>query len=234
MRGGGGVITLAFSFEVFISTQTHYFDKIAKIWNEREYSVVRLGEILSYISYGASVPNNYTQNKDNGIPLLRIKDIKRNEISADDVVYLEQSCKNKLGECFVKEGDYLITRSGTVGVVAMVSAEYDGFAFGSFMIKFSLNGSLVDKNFISYWLNSKISAIYFEKNKIGAVQGNITIPIIKNTIIPLPPLTEQERIAKEISQRKTRAKALKQEAKESLESAKKEVEQIILNCVKKV
>ncbi|MBS4236223.1 restriction endonuclease subunit S [Campylobacter vulpis] len=231
LTAGGGV-TLAFSFEAF--KQTHYFDKMTKIWNERECSVVRLGEILSYISYGASVPNNYTQNKDNGIPLLRIKDIKRNEISADDVVYLEQSCKNKLGECFVKEGDYLITRSGTVGVVAMVSAEYDGFAFGSFMIKFSLNGSLVDKNFISYWLNSKISAIYFEKNKIGAVQGNITIPIIKNTIIPLPPLTEQKRIAKEISQRKTRAKALKQEAKELLESAKKEVEQIILNCVKKV
>ncbi|EPZ1884671.1 restriction endonuclease subunit S [Campylobacter upsaliensis] len=226
LSAGGGGVTLAFSFEAFI--QTHYFDKIAKIWNEREYSVVRLGEILSYISYGASVPNNYTQNKDNGIPLLRIKDIKRNEISADDVVYLEQSCKNKLGECFVKEGDYLITRSGTVGVVAMVSAEYDGFAFGSFMIKFSLNGSLVDKNFISYWLNSKISAIYFEKNKIGAVQGNITIPIIKNTIIPLPPLTEQKRIAKEISQRKTAAKALKQEAKELLESAKKEVEHIIL------
>ncbi|EJP4819313.1 restriction endonuclease subunit S [Campylobacter upsaliensis] len=228
LSAGGGGVTLAFSFEAFISTQTHYFDKMTKIWNEKEYSVVRLGEILSYISYGASVPNNYTQNKDNGIPLLRIKDIKRNEISADDVVYLEQSCKNKLGECFVKEGDYLITRSGTVGVVAMVSAEYDGFAFGSFMIKFSLNGSLVDKNFISYWLNSKISAIYFEKNKIGAVQGNITIPIIKNTIIPLPPLTEQERIAKEISQRKTQAKALKQEAKESLESAKKEVEHIIL------
>ncbi|EOB2175835.1 restriction endonuclease subunit S, partial [Campylobacter upsaliensis] len=217
-----------FNFEAFKATQTHYFDKIAKIWNEREYSVVRLGEILSYISYGASVPNNYTQNKDNGIPLLRIKDIKRNEISADDVVYLEQSCKNKLGECFVKEGDYLITRSGTVGVVAMVSAKYDGFAFGSFIIKFSLNDLLVDKNFISYWLNSKISAIYFEKNKIGAVQGNITIPIIKNTIIPLPPLTEQERIAKEISQRKATAKALKQEAKESLESAKKEVEHIIL------
>ncbi|EPE7070683.1 restriction endonuclease subunit S [Campylobacter upsaliensis] len=228
LLSAGGGVTLAFSFEAFISTQTHYFDKMTKIWNEKEYSVVRLGEILSYISYGASVPNNYTQNKDNGIPLLRIKDIKRNEISADDVVYLEQSCKNKLGECFVKEGDYLITRSGTVGVVAMVSAEYDGFAFGSFMIKFSLNGSLVDKNFISYWLNSKISAIYFEKNKIGAVQGNITIPIIKNTIIPLPPLTEQERIAKEISQRKTQAKALKQEAKESLESAKKEVEHIIL------
>lgn len=226
LTAGRGGVTLAFSFEAFI--QTHYFDKMTKIWNEKEYSVVRLGEILSYISYGASVPNNYTQNKDNGIPLLRIKDIKRNEISADDVVYLEQSCKNKLGECFVKEGDYLITRSGTVGVVAMVSAEYDGFAFGSFMIKFSLNGSLVDKNFISYWLNSKISAIYFEKNKIGAVQGNITIPIIKNTIIPLPPLTEQERIAKEISQRKARAKALKQEAKELLKNAKKEVEHIIL------
>lgn len=228
LLSAGGGVTLAFNFEAFKATQTHYFDKIAKIWNEREYSVVRLGEILSYISYGASVPNNYTQNKDNGIPLLRIKDIKRNEISADDVVYLEQSCKNKLGECFVKEGDYLITRSGTVGVVAMVSAKYDGFAFGSFIIKFSLNDLLVDKNFISYWLNSKISAIYFEKNKIGAVQGNITIPIIKNTIIPLPPLTEQERIAKEISQRKARAKALKQEAKELLESAKKEVEHIIL------
>ncbi|MBD5583655.1 MAG: restriction endonuclease subunit S, partial [Clostridia bacterium] len=93
---------------------------------------------------------------------------------------------------------------------------------------FTLKETGICKNFISYFLNSSFGISYFERCKIGAIQGNITIPVINNFHIPLPPLVVQEQIAKEIAHRRERAKNLQQEAKEILESAKKQVESIIL------
>ena len=50
-----------------------------------------------------------------------------------------------------------------------------------------------------------------------------------NLSIPLPPLELQNKIAEEVKRRMQKAEQLKKEAKEVLERAKQEVENIILN-----
>ena len=114
-----------------------------------------------------------------------------------------------------------------VGVVSVVPKEAEGFAFGSFMIKFCLNEK-VNKNYISAWLNTKLQKLLTEREKIGAIQGNITIETIENFKIPLPPLAVQNKIAEEVKKRMQKAEQLQKEAKEELEKAKSEVEKIIL------
>ena len=135
--------------------------------------------------------------------------------------------RKDLGNAFVKEGDLLISRSGTVGMVSVVPKEAEGFAFGSFMIKFCLNEKL-NKNYISAWLNTKLQKLLTEREKIGAIQGNITIETIENFKIPLPPVDVQNKIAEEVKRRMQKAEQLQKEAKEELEKAKQEVERIIL------
>ena len=186
----------------------------------------RLGEMLSDIRYGASVGNNYA---DEGIPILRISDLKPNEISADEIVYLPEIDRKRLGGCFVRAGDFLVSRSGTIGVVARISDDYDGFAFGSFMIKFSLrDGAPVNPSYLSFFLNSPLGSKFFERNRVGAVQGNITIPIIRNTLLILPPLAAQTKIAARIMKIRAQADKIRAEAAESFRLAKLEVERIIL------
>ena len=186
----------------------------------------RLGEMLSDIRYGASVGNNYA---DEGIPILRISDLKPNEISADEIVYLPEIDRKRLGGCFVRAGDFLVSRSGTIGVVARIRDDYDGFAFGSFMIKFSLrDGAPVNPSYLSFFLNSPLGAKFFERNRVGAVQGNITIPIIRNTLLILPPLAAQTKIAARIMKIRAQADKIRAEAAEAFRLAKLEVERIIL------
>ena len=67
-----------------------------------------------------------------------------------------------------------------------------------------------------------------EREKIGAIQGNITIGTIENFKISLPPLSIQNKIATEVKRRIQKAEQLQKEAKEILEKAKQEVERIIL------
>jgi restriction endonuclease S subunit len=191
-----------------------------------KYGNQKLGNFLGQINYGASVKSEYVAD---GIPFLRISDLQRNEISITEMKYLPKSMQKDIGNAFVYKDDFLISRSGTIGIVARVSKEFDGFAYGSFMIKFTLfENAPMDKDYLSYFLNCETMERIIRRNKIGAVQGNITIPTIRNLQIPLPPFEIQTDISNHIRNIRERAKTLETEAKEVIEKAKAEVEKMIL------
>lgn len=77
-------------------------------------------------------------------------------------------------------------------------------------------------------LNSVIGRIQTQRNKIGAIQTNITIPSIKNLIIPIPPEPIQDKIANEVKTRIERAKELQEKEKQIVEKAKEKIKKIIL------
>ena len=65
-----------------------------------------------------------------------------------------------------------------------------------------------------------------ERDKIGAIQGNITIPIIKSLLVPIPPLDKQKEIANHITGIRNKAQQLKDKTKELLKKASEEIEKI--------
>lgn len=204
----------------------YFYDLKKSIFNNKYRNVIELGKLINEISYGASVKNEYVSN---GIPLLRISDLKRNEINVKEVVFLPDSFRDDLGSAFLKEGDFLISRSGTIGVVAIVDKSVSDFAYGSFMIKFSLlNNININPDFLSYFLNCILIQRVLLREKIGSIQGNITIPIIKSIAVPTPPLEKQLEIVAHIAEIRQQAKQLREEAEKELDQAKAEVERMIL------
>jgi len=201
-----------------------FLEKVKHIINKGKYKTQKLENFITKIHYGASTSNAYV---DNGIPLLRILNLKSNYIDLLNVAHLPENFRKELGNAFVKNGDLLISRSGTVGVVSVVPKEVDGFAFGSFMIKFCLNDK-INKEFVSIWLNNKLNKLLTEREKIGAIQGNITIGTIKDFDIPVPPLAIQDKIVKKIKFYYSQAQKLKDEASNGLQEARDKVEGIIL------
>ena len=79
---------------------------------------------------------------------MRILNLKNDGVDVGDVVYLSEEQRKEVGKSIVHEGDLLISRSGSVGIVVVVPKEAEGFAFGSFMIKFCLNEK-INKQYIS-------------------------------------------------------------------------------------
>ena len=199
------------------------YNKFEKVISSGKYHISKLGQYIVHIAYGASVDNCYEKT---GIPMLRIKNIKPNEIDSQEIVYLPFEMEEKLRHSRVNAGDILITRSGTIGVCSMVDRLYDGFTFGSFMIKVSLRE--IVPQYVSYIINSYIGKKYFERNKIGTVQGNITIPIIKSLPIPVPQIEKQNEIVQKMQDFNLEIKKLEQEAKESVRIAKSKVIKILL------
>jgi len=203
-----------------------YFHKLIEAITSSKYKSRKLGDEINEINYGASFTNDYVES---GVPLLRIKDLRRNEIVIDKVVFLPESARGLLGNSFVKQNDFLISRSGTIGVVSIVAKEINGFAFGSFMIKFNLKpNTVLHREFLSYYLNCKLLIDLIERDKIGAIQGNITIPIIKSLLIPIPPIEKQKEIAEHITDIRNQAQVLKDKTKEAIKKASERIEEILL------
>lgn len=190
------------------------------------YPLVNLASLINNFKKGIEVGSSeYSQNKE--IPFIRVSDITNNGIDFDNVQkFISASLFENLKAYKPKENELLYSKDGTVGICLEADTSHDYIISGG-ILRLELKAE-VDKDFLCFLLGSYMINVFANRVSIGAVIKHLNIGEFLNLKIPLPPLTEQERIAKEISQRKARAKALKQEAKELLESAKKEVEQIIL------
>lgn len=199
------------------------FQNLLKLFDKIRVSVRLLGNFVKAINYGASL-KAYPEGE---IPFLRIQNLKGNTLVLEDLLYVK---KNELTESdYVQEGDFLISRSGTIGMVARVPKEANNFAFGSFMIRFKLRKQEeLNPDFVWLFLNHKLGRMQTTMSRTGGVQGNITIPAIRNLQIPIPEISTQMEIVNEVKRRQEKAEVIKQEADRVIQEVKQKAEKMIL------
>ena len=134
------------------------------------------------------------QYKAKGIPLIRISNIKDNEISLSSCVFINEGYEEKY---IVHSGDLLIAMSGaTTGKMGIYNQKYVAYLnqrVGNIKI---VDSNLLFDKYRNYFLFS-------QKNKIlelayGGAQPNISGKVINSLFVPLPPIAEQKRIVQNI------------------------------------
>ena len=134
------------------------------------------------------------QYKAKGIPLIRISNIKDNEISLSSCVFINEGYEEKY---IVHSGDLLIAMSGaTTGKMGIYNQKYVAYLnqrVGNIKI---VDSNLLFDKYRNYFLFS-------QKNKIlelayGGAQPNISGKVIYSLFVPLPPIAEQKRIVQKI------------------------------------
>ena len=129
---------------------------------------------------------------DSGTLVLRSSNIKEDVLSFDDNVYVQMLIPERAK---VHENDILIcVRNGSkrlVGKSAMITKEADGMAFGAFMT--ILRSFAINSKFLFYvWQSDEVRKQYKGDEAMPIAQ--ITAKDFQRIIIPLPPLSEQQRI----------------------------------------
>lgn len=124
--------------------------------------------------------------------------------------------------------DILFARSGSVGRCYIHKDMSEPSIFAGYLIRFEFNTNMIDSDYLFYYCNSKIYKFWVNTIQRPAVQANINAEEYRRMLIPLPPLHKQQEIAAHIAGIRQQAKALQEEGKRILETAKQEVERMIM------
>jgi type I restriction enzyme S subunit len=164
----------------------------------RDWKVKKLGEITTEMYYGLTAK---AVEQGTGLRMLRTTDIKDYKVDWSSLPYCEiTDYRNyNLRKYLLRKNDIIISRAGTAGVSVLVDRDFDDIIFGSYLIKVRLNEAFVHPKFIHNYMQSDLYWKQILPRQAGSTLKNISIPILKSIIIPLPSTNEQVKIAEILS-----------------------------------
>lgn len=129
-----------------------------------------------------------------GIPVLRANNIQDNKIDYSNLILVDTEVRNKQ---IAKIGDILIcVRSGSNNLIGKAAViEKEGLSFGAFM---SLYRSDFNK-FVFLFMKSDLFKMQINDKKSTGI-NQLTQGTLNSILIPLPPISEQNRVVEKLEQ----------------------------------
>ncbi len=182
------------------------------------WAEVTLSNVSSLITKGATPTTYGFEWQDSGIPFIRSECVSENGFRASGLAHICRDAHEAMGRSKVFNGDILITITGNVGRVCMLPERFEEANINQHIAKITLDGATVDRDFVFQCLQDRKYRVQFERITTGQAYPQISLVQVRDTIIPMPPLDEQRKIAlvlstadHEISALKLRLSALRQE-----------------------
>lgn len=161
---------------------------------------MKLGEIAYVTKLAGFEHTKYIQGNcvheplEGYIPLFIGKTVQQGEIDTQFDWYIAESISNQLQRSKLKRKCIVLPYVGTLGDMAIFSAEYDAH-LGSNIAKIELNeNSPYTEEFIYYYLKSTNGQKVLLRDQQGMIQKNITMEAIRNVELPDIDLEAQNRI----------------------------------------
>jgi len=158
----------------------------------KDWKIVKLSNIAEDIYYGITA--KAIENKSE-LRMLRTTDIKDYNVNWNSLPFCEiTEERSDIQRFLLKKGDLIIARAGTAGVSVLVEKDFDDVIFGSYLIKVKLSKDVYPK-FMHYFCQSSLYWNHITSSQAGSTIKNISLPILESLIVPLPSLSEQQKIA---------------------------------------
>ncbi len=164
---------------------------------------IKIGEIAAVVTKGTTPRGGNVSYTDKGIGFLRAENVAGfDKLDKTNLKYIDSETHNGfLKRSILQSDDILITIAGTLGRTALVrEQDLPLNANQAVSVVRLVNPHGTDLLYLVYALNSfAIQKYLTEQKKITAIP-NLTLEIIENCLIPLPPLAEQQRIVAKIEE----------------------------------
>jgi type I restriction enzyme S subunit len=134
------------------------------------------------------------QKVESGIPMVTSKNLKPYGIDFNDVTYISEEDYEAIEKrSGVNDGDILFAMIGTIGNPVLVKKDRH-FSIKNVAL-FKIDETKVHASFFKLMLDSPLITQQLEANSRGGNQKFVSLSSLRNMQIPLPPLSEQKRIA---------------------------------------
>jgi type I restriction enzyme S subunit len=155
----------------------------------------RLGSISSKIIDGS---HNPPPERSNGVPMLSSQNVLDGSITLLPARFIsEEAYQKEIERTDVTPGDVFLTIVATIGRSSVVP---DGIPPIALQRSVALIRTLIDPNYLSYFLRSPIAFNYYDKEAKGTAQRGMYLGKLSLMQVPIPPLSEQNRIVAKIYQ----------------------------------
>ncbi|MBM4343416.1 MAG: restriction endonuclease subunit S [Deltaproteobacteria bacterium] len=152
--------------------------------------------------YGANIPAEMYES--DGVRFLRTTDIGEDGTLGADGVFVPREL---VAESILAEGDFLISRSGTVGR-GFVYRETDGpCSYAGYLVRYVLNDKR-SASWLFYVTKSAPFAVWLGASAIEATIGNVNGEKYANLVLPVPPFEFQRAISDFLDRETARLDAL--------------------------
>jgi type I restriction enzyme S subunit len=157
---------------------------------ESQFGTVPVGWVLPFADHvdfkeGPGLRN--WQYRDFGIPFLNIRTLVDNDIDLTKVQFLDQKeVETKYQHFLLKEGDHVVSSSGTIGRIVTIRAEHLPLVLNTSIIRMRPNGKRMGRWLLKHFLLSDLFQNQAKSFAIGAAQANFGPIHLKQMLILAP------------------------------------------------
>jgi len=192
-----------------------------------KYKPTQLSKFLTDIF----LPNRFKRiyvNKEFGVPFLQGSHLPM--MRPYDLKYVSKRANEKnIEQCLIHEGNILLTRSGTIGRIGLVSSRLDGWVASEHLLRLITNTAVAHPGYLAAFLLTPYGQHQIIAKTYGGVVDEITADDTSQVWITDAPKPIQEKIGKlvvEAFEKKDEARAIEEAAIKQLEHRLEEAAKI--------
>ena len=176
--------------------------KLTEEWRKKNGlslpKIITIDEIVESSFYGPRFSKNDYTLESNGIPTIRTTDMEKGNIFITQSTPRVHVPTDKIEQFKVQKNDLLITRTGSIGVMALFTDDYLAIP-SAYLIRFRFIKE-VNAKYVYFSLTSPIGQQQMGLSTTAITQPNINAKSIRNINIFFPELVEQAEIVRRVEQ----------------------------------
>lgn len=186
------------------------------------WEVKKLGDLCELITKGTTPTSLGFHFTDEGVNFIKVESLTESgQIIPKKVAYISEDCHESLKRSQLKVNDILFSIAGALGRIGIVNKEIVPANTNQALAIIRLaNDSGILVSFLAKYFTSNRILEEIEKLKGGAAQQNLSLGQLNNLSIPIPSLSEQQRIVAILDEAFTAIDIAKTNAEQNLKNAK--------------
>ncbi len=207
-----------------------YVEEVGEIPEEWEVKKIKDTKIeIIDGDRGVNYPKKEDFLKQGFCLFLNAKNVTQEGFKFEEVQFISKDKDAILGKGKAKLGDLILTTRGTVGNVAFYNSEvpYKHIRINSGMVIIRNDDPKIDTKFLFTFMRSFVMQDYINYIAYGTAQPQLSVKEIKEFKITIPSIPEQQKIS-EILQKIDEVIQTKQQKRQHLERAKREMMRLLL------
>ena len=159
-----------------------------------DWEVKKIEPDVGIVKSGKRLPKGYSLSEvPNHHPYIRVADMMMGRIDENDIKYVPEEIADLIEQYKIYENEVYISVAGTLGIVGKIPSKLNGANLTENANK--ITDIKCNQDYLMYWLMSDYIKRQIDSTQTIGAQPKLALERIRNFLVPIPSLKEQNAIA---------------------------------------